>query len=487
MNIRSAASWAMGAQYASFAMQFATSLILARYFISPEQLGLFSISFAAISLLASLQDFGVNRYVCGEADLTPQKLQTSYTVSLGISWAIALVCLGLAWPMAAYYGEARLFALTLVIAASYFLVPFAIVPQALRQRELDFRSSAMITVGATAANSAVALYLGWDGWGAMALACGALAQQAARALIAQWRAGWISPWPPSLHKPGRVLSFGGTNTVLVTCANIAASAPELVIGRILGAASAGLYTRATGLALQVRLLLVGAVGGVFLPAFRKIREEGKPLGPPYLRIAAIFSAIMWPALAGLAVLSEPVVNLLYGPKWIDSAPLLLRLSLAQMFFVAMPMIADLGVLLDHKKELVIRNIVDVVIAVTLLAIAAPFGLAAIAASRIVHGVLWTMNFITFLRRMVGFSWKDWANVQLRSLALTGLAIVPSLLFFHYADGPREAGALQILASAGCGVVLWLIGLWLLRHPAYEEILRVAQPLLAKAKGARPAN
>ncbi|MCJ2183838.1 oligosaccharide flippase family protein [Novosphingobium sp. 1949] len=484
MTIRSAASWAMGAQYASFALQFATSLVLARYFISPEQLGLFSISFAAIGLLATLQDFGVNRYVCGESDLTPEKLQTSYTVSLAISWALALICVLAAWPLATYYGQPKILPLTLVIAASYFLVPFAIVPQALRQRELDFRSSAMITVGATMANTGVSVALGWCEWGSMALACGALAQQAARALIAQWRVGGLSPWPPRLEKPGRVLSFGGTNTVLVTCANVAASAPELMIGRLLGPASAGLYTRATGLAIQTRILLVGAVGGVFLPAFRKIREEGKPLGPPYLRIAAIFSAIMWPALAGLAVLSEPVIHLLYGARWLDSASLLLRLSVAQMFFVSMPMIADLGVLLDRKRELVVRNILDVVVVIALLALSAPFGLNAIATSRIVHGVLWSANFLFFLRRMVGFSWGEWFAVQLRSLALTLLAIAPTLALYHFADGPREAGAAQILASAGAGAVVWAIGLWALRHPAFEELERVAAMLRARVSRRR---
>src|SRR5690606_27491200 len=121
--------------------------------------------------------------------------------------------------------------------------PFATVPQALRQREFDFRSSAMIDVGTASANATVSIWFGYLGYGALALAFGALAQQAARAAIAQWRVGGKLPWPLHLTDMRRFLSFGGTNSILVTCALLASKAPEIVIGRAIGPAAVGLFTR----------------------------------------------------------------------------------------------------------------------------------------------------------------------------------------------------------------------------------------------------
>lgn len=476
MSVFRAASWALFAQYYSFILMFTASVILARYFISPAQLGLFSIAFAAISLIAFLQDFGVGRFINGERDLGAEKIRTAFTVSLIISWLIAAICVGLAWPLAAYYGNGQLVTIALVIASSYFLVPFAIVPQALRQRELDFKSSAMVDMGAATANAAVSLYLGWKGHGAMALAWGAFAQQAGRAIVAQWRAGWIAPWPPSIFGPRKLFEYGGTNTVLVACLQITTHAPELLIGRLFGPASVGFFARAAGLAMHLRLLLVGAVSGVFFPAFRKIRDAGEPLGPPYILVAGAFSAIMWPALAGLAVLAEPTINLIYGEKWIASAPLLFWLALAQMCFISVPLNADLPILLDKQKELVFRLLLDLAAALTLLAAAIPFGLEAIVASRLVHGLIWIVMFASFVQRISGFSWRDWLLVQSRSLAVTGLAIAPALILYRIADGPHEAGFLQIMASAGSGVILWLVGLWLLRHPAFTVMMENLGPL-----------
>jgi len=459
----------MAGQYYGFVLQFIASIILARYFISPEELGLFSIAFSAISLLAFLQDFGVARYVSGEKDLTEEKRQMAFSISMAISWAIAAGCVGLAWPIADYFGDAELVTISLIIASSYFLVPFAIVPQALRQREMDFKTTALINFGSANANALVALYLGWQGYGAAALAWGAFGQQAARALVAQWRIGWMMPWPMRFSDCGRLFAFGGTNTVLVMCTMISDRAPELFIGRIFGAAPVGLFARGASLAMQLRMLLFGAVSGVFYPAFRKFRDEGKSLAAPYVLVAGTFTAIMWPAFAGLAVLSEPVVLLLYGEKWIETAPLLFWLAVSQMGFMAVPLAADMAILLDQKKDIVVRHVLDLALAIAVLIAAIPYGVEAVAASRLVHSLMYVANFGQILRRIVGFTWVAWLTIHLRSAFVTALAVAPTLIFYRIWDKPHEAGLLQILASAACGAALWIVGLWVVRHPFVEEV------------------
>jgi O-antigen/teichoic acid export membrane protein len=135
MSVRTAAVWAMVSQYASFAIQFATSVVLARWFIGPDQLGLFSIAFAAITLVAFLQDFGVNRFITGERELTPEKLATAFTISVVFAGGIALLAMVAAGPIARFYGNPQMLPVARIIAASYLLVPLAIVPQAVCQRD----------------------------------------------------------------------------------------------------------------------------------------------------------------------------------------------------------------------------------------------------------------------------------------------------------------------------------------------------------------
>ncbi len=481
MSVRAAATWAIASQYTSFALQFVASVVLARWFINPDELGLFSIAFAAVTLVAFLQDFGVNRYVTGERDLTPEKLQTAYTVSVVFAWAVALLALLSAGPVAAFYGDVRLKPITLVVASSYLLVPLAIVPQATCQRRMDYKSNAMIEIGSAAANVAVTIVLAVLGQGALALAWGAFAQQAARTAISQWRAGGMLPWPLRIEGARPVLRIGGTNSVAAICNSITARAPELVIGRQLDSAAVGLFARAAGLALQLRLLIAGAVTGVFYPAFRQVRDRGEPLGPPYLRVVAAYTGVTWPAMAGLAVLAKPLVELLYGPKWLAAAPLLCWIALAQLCYVSLPLYGDLPVLLDRMRGLIRRNLADTAASVALIVVAAPFGLTWIALSRLAHGLIWIVLYAPFLREMIGFSWRDLAAVYARSALATVAAVLPLLAIYAFWQTPAELSFGALLGGTGLGVLCWLAALRLTGHSAFDEIVALAMPVMRRMR------
>jgi O-antigen/teichoic acid export membrane protein len=492
MSVRSAAAWALTSQYAAFAIQFATSVLLARLFISPAELGLFSIAFAAVSLVSFLQDFGVTRYVNGERDLTADKLATAYTVSVAFAWTVALLALFASGPIASFYGDPRLLPIARIIAASYLMVPLSIVPQATCQRRMDYKSNTLIELGSSIANAAVAIVLAMRGHGAAALAWGAFAQQAARLVVSQWRAARIEgrlllPWPLRLSGARPVLEIGATNSVLSTCYSLNARLPELVIGRLISNAGVGLFARASGLAIQLRLLVAGAVTGVFYPAFRQVRDSGQPLGPPFLRVVGAYTGVTWAAMAGIAVLATPLIEILYGPRWLEAAPLLKWIALSQLCYVAVPLAYDLPLLLDRKTGLIRRNLIETAISVLLIAIAAPFGLGWVAISRFVHGLIWIAIYAPFMRAMLDFSWRDLMRVWAKSLAATLAAIAPLLASYVLVHPPAEAGLLQLGLATLAGVILWFAVLALTRHPLLAEITGMLRTLRSAAIRPRPVT
>jgi O-antigen/teichoic acid export membrane protein len=336
----------------------------------------------------------------------------------------------------------------------------------------------MIEVGSSIANAATAVTLAVNGHGALALAWGAFAQQAARLFVSQWRAGLMLPWPLRLKGAQPVLRLGGTNSVLATCYSITGRAPELVIGRLIDNAAVGLFARASGLALQLRLLVAGAVTGVFYPAFRQVRDSGQPLGPPYLRVVAAYTGVTWPAMAGIAVLSQPLVQLLYGDKWMAAAPLLGWIALSQLCYVALPLNADLPLLLDRMKGLIHRNIIETAASVLLIAVSAPFGLLWVAISRFAHGLLWVAIYAPFMRRMLGFGWRELLMVYLRSSAATLAAVTPLLVSYALWHGPARTGFVQAVTMVLAGMSCWLVTLRIVRHPLYGEITGMLGEILA---------
>lgn len=484
MSVRGAAALAMSSQMGAFSIQFAASVILARFFIDPDELGLFTIAFSFVSLLAVLQEFGITRFVAGEKELDDDKVRTAFSVSLSISWCIAVACVALAWPVSHFYAMPELLPLLLVISASYFLVPLAIVPAALIQRNMDFRSNTVIEIGVVLANALVAIALAWAGYGALALAWGAFAQQVARAALAQWRAGFMLPIPPRFIGAGPILRFGGGSTFLSALAQTGARMPDLLIGRLLDTVAVGLFARAFGLAAQLQLLVSGALATVFYPAFARLRDRGEVVGPHYERVVACYTAITWPAMAGLAACSFPVISLLYGDRWTGAARPLEWIAISQMLFVALPLNVELSILLGRMRPLVWRCALDTSVSIACLAIGATISLEAAAASRFAYGLAWLAIHLPALHATVGFSGHKLVEHWLQSALATGLAVLPVAVSYLLWAGPREASFLQVLPAAGLGVVLWAIALRQIRHPAYEEMHQIASGLLSRFGWAR---
>lgn len=138
-SVRGAALWSIGAQYIAFAIQFVVSVLISRFFLTPAEMGLFSIALSAALMVSALQDFGIRRFVAGERDLTEEQVRTCFSVSVIFALGIGLVILALAWPVARFYDNDRLTPLLVIIASSYLIVPFGIVPGAMLQRRMDYQ------------------------------------------------------------------------------------------------------------------------------------------------------------------------------------------------------------------------------------------------------------------------------------------------------------------------------------------------------------
>jgi O-antigen/teichoic acid export membrane protein len=318
MSVRAAAVWAMAGQYLSFGIQFATSVIISRLFLTPAEVGLFSIALSAALVVSVLQDFGLSRYIAGLPDIDAEDLARCSSVALLFSLVVAGTIAASAWPMAQTYHQSSLLPILLIIASSYLFVPLAVVPLALMGRSMSFRGHFTVNVGGALAQCIVALTLAAMGY-SFALAWATLANGAARGIIAQILRPAL-PWPIRIDGLKPIVHTGSRLTSLYAIGALGSRTPDMIVGKLLGLISVGLYSRAVSLSDQFRMLISGAIGSVFYPAFARIRDRGDPLGPAYLRVVAGYTAVIWPGMTGLALCAEPIVRLLYGSNWLGVAP-----------------------------------------------------------------------------------------------------------------------------------------------------------------------
>lgn len=484
-SVKSAALWAASSQYCMFALQFVTSVIISRFFLRPEEVGVFSVALASAMLISIIQDFGLTRYIGRHPTADEAMVRRCTVIAVLFSILLALLIVSIAWPVAAFYGDRRLTPILALIGISYLFAPWAIVPMALLFRRLDFKKTFMVNISGGLANSAVALTLAALGFSAISLAWAMIAQSATRAVVAQI----ARPTPIRLRfnlKGARdIISFGSESTLLYLTSGIGMRSPDMIVGRILGMHSAGLFSRGSALAVELHALVTGAVSAVYYPTFARLRDEGKHLGPYYARVVAAHGAIVWPAMILLAVLAEPVILLLFGERWVGAAALLFWMAIAECCFTAIPMHLDLPILLGRVRQLLFVNIADSALAVTTLIIGAFIGLHEAAAARVAYGVIWILLYAFWMQRLVGFNWRTLLHTYLVSGIVAAVTAVPALWATYVWRTPSTLGFTGLAVTGIAAASAWLAAIFLMRHPAREDLVGMALhalgPVLARLK------
>ena len=480
MGVRSAAIWAMGGQYAGFAIQFVVSVVISRLFLTPPEFGLFSLALSAAALVAMLQDFGLSRYISGLPVIDAAEQARCSSVALVFSFVVAGAVCAAAWPLSHYYHQPKLCPLLLIIGSSYLVMPLTVVPVALLARAMEFRRLFVINVGCTLAQGAVGLTLAALGFSSFALAWGTFACALVRGALAQAMRP-APPWPLRFDALGPVLSTGSRLTTLYASGALGTRTPDMIVGKVLGLIAVGLYSRAVSLSDQFRTLISGAIGSVFYPAFARIRDRGEPLGPAYLRVVAGYTAVIWPGMAGLALAAGPIVRLLYGARWAGVSTLLSMIALAEIVLVSLPLVSDLPILVGKLNALLARNFIDTFGSILFLAVFSLWGLGPAAASRIFYALFWYALYFRFMHRVVGFDLRGLLAIYGKSGLASAAAVAPLALAYDFIAPPATIGLAPLSLAVAVGGASWLAVLAITRHPLLDELLGLARsvPLAAR--------
>jgi O-antigen/teichoic acid export membrane protein len=171
---------------------------------------------------------------------------------------------------------------------------------------------------------------------------------------------------------------------------------------------------------------------------------------------------------GLAIAARPAVVFVFGSKWAHSVPVMQVLAFAglvqcQMLFSHNYVIA-IGRLTSELKW----NIVVVVLQVAGFAIAAPFGIVAVAASLgIVSAFVWPCR-LWMLRSWGGLSFRRYFANYPRLIA-AGAAMGAATLGVAAALRGSSAGVM-LISEAAAGTLVYLLALRVLYPALFKNLL-----------------
>jgi O-antigen/teichoic acid export membrane protein len=95
-----------------------------------------------------------------------------------------------------------------------------------------------------------------------------------------------------------------------------------VVGRLFGVTQLGYYQTAFSFPEELRSRMATATVRILFPAFALLQSNHAAFRANVLQSLRIFAAIVVPTGAGMAIVADPIVRVLYGSQWAPVVPFL---------------------------------------------------------------------------------------------------------------------------------------------------------------------
>ncbi len=324
--------WITIATVVSTLFQFVQVAVLARL-LAPADFGIVSISTLVTNFFGVFANLGFSNSIIYKQESNRNVLSTLYFLNLMVGIAI-FVLIQFATPaIAAFYHEPRLEQVLGLSSYFFLIVYFGQLYLFLLEKELRFKSVALIDITGAIAGTVVTVTLAYSGYREMSLIIGSLVMQTIRTIL-QIALG-MKFFVPALYFNLRAimdhLRFGIFNLGEGLLGFIQLNLDSIFIGGMLGVQQLGYYTIAYQLAIFPIVKLNPIILQVAYPILAKMKEDTSSLKSSYLKILDFISYCNLPLLAGLYITAESVVPLLYGPGWEQTSYLIKIFVFVGMF------------------------------------------------------------------------------------------------------------------------------------------------------------
>lgn len=482
MNIRSALAYSFGTRYAATAVQFLSTLILARL-LSPSEIGIYSVGASVIMIAHTLRDFGTSSYVIQEPELTPSRLRTAFTLTVGVAWCLAMAIYLAAAPLGDFYAEPGIGSVMQVLAINFALIPFGSISGALLRREMRFRALMYIGVLSTAVNSLSAIAFASLGYGFISLAWSAVLGTATTVIgigLAERKAFLM--WP-SLSERSRVLSFSLKSSITSIAAEAGHAAPDIVLGRTIGMEGTGLFSRALGYVQLFERLLQDGLRGVMLPYLSEQSRSGGDVRAKLREASPNIASISLLIIGLTGTLADAAIAVLFGPQWSAAVPAAQLLCLGMALRCLSPTLAAAMVATGDIASVMRVNLSATAAKFALLVALSGYGLTYAAAGFVGAEIMGLLLMLWQCSKSHLFQFADYVSSIARTAppvaASCSVAWLLANNFFAGSDFLAQATRLGV--SGLSALLLWLGLIWLTGAAPKPELLRLGRFIFRRGR------
>ncbi len=295
--------------------------------LSPADFGTVALATGMAYLGAALCPGGFGEAIVQRPAIEPRHLDTIFWLCMACGVMVYALEFALA-PQVAHWFKLPILAVFIRVLAVRILADMlAVVPNALIARAMSFHLFVVKSLFVTGLAAAVITFMLLRGEGIWAL----VASQLTASLVNAVAAFVTSKWRPGLRTSPRALrelaGYGLFSTGTQNISKIFLQNEQILVGVFLGTTQLGLYNFSKRVLDTFNSVVAGALNAVAHPMFSGIQTEHDRVRRGFLMATFVSSTVSFPIFAGLAMVADRVVPVVFGPHW-TGAVILVRMQCA---------------------------------------------------------------------------------------------------------------------------------------------------------------
>lgn len=336
--------------------------------------------------------------------------------------------------IAQFFHQPCLVEVSRFVFLSFVISSFGIAHNAYMTKNMMNRELAIIGAIALLCSGGVATFLAFYGFSYWSLAW----QQIIYITVLNIGRYYYTPWRPSWHftfEPVRKM-FGFSVKILITniINTLSNNILTLLFGRLYPIKAVGDYSQAYKWNTMASAFVANAVGQVAQPVLASVKEEQGRSVRVFRKMLRFTAFLSFPAMFGLAIISNEFILLTIGKRWLDAVPLLQMLCIGGAFIPFYTLYQNIAISNGRSDSYMFCNIAQIVLQLVIIAFFYHLGINTMVMVYTLFTIAWLFVWQWIAHRIIGLRFweviKDVMPTQCIALLVMATTYFVTLPLHH---------------------------------------------------------
>ncbi|MGN1015499.1 MAG: lipopolysaccharide biosynthesis protein [Faecousia sp.] len=468
--------WSFGERILAQGISFVLSLVLARL-LMPEQYGVVTMVLVFINIANVFVSNGLGESLIQKKDADDTDFSTIFYVSMALSLVLYLILFAVAPWIAQIYRAPELKPVLRVLALKLPIAGINTIQHAYVQKHMQFRKFFFSTLWGTLISGVVGVWMAYRGYGVWALVAQYLVNSTIDTVVLFLTIQWKPRRIFSAASARALVGYGWKLTAASLINTLYSELRSLIIGVKYSTEDLAFFNKGNQLPSLAIVNINTSIGKVIFPAMTKAsgdKAQVKAFGRRAMKTTAY---LIFPMMAGLMAVAEPLIRLLLTEKWLPCVP---YLRLACLYWACQPIqtanwqiIKAMG-----RSDLCVKlEILKKLIGFSMIFLALPLGVYALAASNTLFAAISMLINIAPNRKLIGYSYFEQLLDLLPSAVSSAVMGVAVCWIGLLPLGDCLLVVIQVAAGIGIYVALSLVT----RNESFRYLLDTVKSLLHRKR------